>query len=385
MQVKRVLEQHIAVFGESGSGKTVLLSSFYGSTQEPAYWRSSPYRVVADDIGQGSRLHKNYLDMRDSATRPAPDRFRSISYAFSVKLRAGDTQPTTASPFDALRLVWHDYPGEWFQEGVSGAEEAQRRVGTFRSLLTSDVAMLLVDGQELADNAGAEERYLKSVLGNFRNALLNLKDDLLPDGKPLVKFPRIWILALSKADLLPNMDVVKFQELLIKKALEELNELRAVLKSMVASSEALSLGEDFVLLSSAKFDSARIDLTQRVGIDLVLPIAAMLPFERHIKWVEEKKAGAEVAEELLSGLGAFAAVLIGKAKWGGLPGKVLAVIGAPVVSAAMTAAAKLAGNKLRTRHSEAIAKNDHMAAVLTGFQIALNDGEDQQVLLRSLK
>ena len=32
MELKpRVLEQHIAVFGESGSGKTVLVSCFYGA------------------------------------------------------------------------------------------------------------------------------------------------------------------------------------------------------------------------------------------------------------------------------------------------------------------------------------------------------------------
>ena len=50
-------------------------------------------------------------------------------------------------PFEALRLVWHDYPGEWWQEDVSVPEEAQRRVDTFKSLLGSDVAFLLVDGQ----------------------------------------------------------------------------------------------------------------------------------------------------------------------------------------------------------------------------------------------
>ena len=49
----------------------------------------------------------------------------------------------------------------------------------------------------MLDNAGEEERYLKSLLGNVRNGLLALKDDLLEDGKPLVKFPRIWMLALS--------------------------------------------------------------------------------------------------------------------------------------------------------------------------------------------
>jgi hypothetical protein len=251
--------------------------------------------------------------------------------------------------------------------------------------MTSDVALLLIDGQSLLDNAGAEERYLKSVLGNFRNALLNLKDDLLPAGGGFVKFPRIWMLVLSKADLLPEMDVVKFQELLIKKALDELEELRVVLRGMVASKEALSVGEDFLRLSSAKFDATRIAVAERVGLDLVLPVAAVLPFERHVKWVEQKKVGAEVAEKLMTGVGAFAAALIGKKKFAGPKGALMAAFGAKVFEPAIGAAAKLAGDKLRARNAEAIARQDHMAAVLTGFQIALDDGEEQHVLLRSLK
>src|SRR4051794_15221202 len=75
MHLSRALEQHIAVFGESGSGKTVLLSSFYGATQEPQYLKNSRFYVVADNVGQGNRLHKNYLGMRDSAQVPAVNRF----------------------------------------------------------------------------------------------------------------------------------------------------------------------------------------------------------------------------------------------------------------------------------------------------------------------
>ena len=64
MQLSKALEQHIAVFGESGSGKTVLLSSLYGAMQEPLYLKDSLFDVVAEDIGQGNRLHKNYLGMK---------------------------------------------------------------------------------------------------------------------------------------------------------------------------------------------------------------------------------------------------------------------------------------------------------------------------------
>jgi hypothetical protein len=55
---------------------------------------------------------------------------------------------------------------------VSGQEEAHRRIDTFKALLGSDVALLLVDGQRLLDNAGEEERYLRSVLGSFRTGLV---------------------------------------------------------------------------------------------------------------------------------------------------------------------------------------------------------------------
>lgn len=99
---------------------------------------------------------------------------------------------------------------------MSGPEEAQRRIDTFKSLLGSDIALLLVDGQRLQDNTGEEERYLKSLLANFRNGLLTLKDDLLAEGKPLIEFPRIWMLALSKADLWPDLNVFAFRDLLIE-------------------------------------------------------------------------------------------------------------------------------------------------------------------------
>jgi hypothetical protein len=381
MQLNRALEQHIAVFGESGSGKTVMLSSFYGATQEPQYLRSSLFHVMADEIGQGARLHRNYLGMRDSARLPMGTHFSATSYSFSVKLKDGsDAKAMKARPFDALRLVWHDYPGEWFEKDVSGPEEAQRRVDTFRSLLGSDVALFLVDGQRLLDNSGEEERYLKSLLTNFRNGLLSLKDDLLEDGKPLVEFPRIWIMALSKSDLLPNLNVFQFRDLLIEKACDDIDELRKVLAGLVEASDALSVSEDFVLLSSAKFDADEIEVTKRVGLELILPLAAMLPFERHVRWAQAKQIPGKVVENLLGGAGALAAALIGRK--GKLPspiGHLLNLVGPNLVNDA----AKLAGDKLREINAEALAKQEYLAATLTRFRIDLEKGEEEQILLRS--
>ncbi|MCC9195298.1 ATP/GTP-binding protein [Arthrobacter sp. zg-Y820] len=381
MQLSRALEQHIAVFGESGSGKTVMISSFYGAAQEPQYLKKSLFNVVANETGQGNRLHQNYLGMRDSARLPAPTRFSATSYSFSVKPKeAFDAKAVKARPSDALRLVWHDYPGEWFEEDVSGEEEAKRKVDTFKALLGSDVALLLVDSQRLLDHSGEEERYLKSLLSNFRNGLLSLKDDLLDDGKPLVEFPRIWVMALSKSDLLPEMDVFKFRDLLIEKAGDDLAQLREVLAGLVEASDALSVGEDFVLLSSAKFGSDKIEVTERVGLKLILPLAAMLPIERHVRWAEAKQIPRKVAQNLLAGVGPLAAALIGrKGQAPGPIGNLLQHIGPNLVNEAV----KLAADKLRGINSEALARQDYLSATLTGFRADLDKAEEDQVLLRS--
>ncbi|MDR6558196.1 hypothetical protein J2809_002566 [Arthrobacter pascens] len=380
MELNRALEQHIAVFGESGSGKTVMLSSFYGATQEPQYLQKSLFHVLPGDIGQGNRLHRNYLGMRNSARLPEPTRFASTSYSFSVKLKEGSgNNGLNARPFDALRLVWHDYPGEWFEEDVSGPEEAQRRIDTFRALLGSDVALLLVDAQRLLDNSGEEERYLKSLLGNFRNGLLTLKEDLLEDGKPLVEFPRIWIIALSKSDLLPDMKVFKFRDLLIEKASDDIDELRKVIAGLVEGSDALSVGEDFVLLSSAKFGTDKIEVTERVGLELILPLAAILPFERHARWAEAMHIPGKLAENLLRGAGSLAAGLLGRARMSGPLGLLLNLIGPDVVQEA----ANMAGDRLRDINAQAMAKRDYLTATLTGFKMDLVKGEKEQTLLRS--
>ncbi len=385
MELSRTLEQQIAVFGESGSGKTVLISAFYGATQEPHFLKASQFDVTADNTGQGHQLHRNYLGMRDSGLRPGPTKFAATSYAFTIKLRQKATKAASSQPFDALRLIWHDYPGEWFEQDVSGVEESQRRLDTFKALLGSDVALLLVDGQRLLDNRGEEERYLKSLLGSLRTGLLRLKDDLLEDGKPLVRFPRIWVLALSKADLLPDLDVFGLRDLIVSKASDDLEELRRVLASLIDSGEALAVGEDFLLLSSARFEDGRIEVSERVGLDYLLPLSAMLPFERHVRWVEEKRAGAKVVEDLVVGLGPLAIALIGKAKIAGPVGKVLALLNKDGMNKAINAAAQLVGSRLVQMNADALAKHDHMAAVLSRFRLDLDDAEERNILLRSKK
>jgi hypothetical protein len=51
----RLREQHVAVFGETGCDKTVLVSSFFGRTQAGSS-TNDLWDLVADAGGQGARL-----------------------------------------------------------------------------------------------------------------------------------------------------------------------------------------------------------------------------------------------------------------------------------------------------------------------------------------
>jgi hypothetical protein len=388
----RIREQHIALFGESGSGKTVLASSFYGPSQEK--WSSNDlWDLVADDIGLGTRLYKNYLGMRDHATVPGLTRFAGTTHYFSVKLKGGGKAKAKTRPFDILRLAWHDYPGEWFEESPSSELEANRRVDTFRSLLRSDVALLLVDGQKLLDYKGEEERYLKSLLTNFRQGLLQLKEDLLAGEGRLDEFPRIWIIALSKADLFPDWDVHSFRDLVIWNAAEHIEHLRATLQEFVVTPDALSLGEDFMLLSSAKFELSsagsepvEIDVTKRVGIDLILPVASLLPLERRVQWQEKMKIPMKVLESMADGADALAEVLIGRKGFGiqKLVAKLPKVgpLASKAVIPALMEAVKMAESQLRQINEQARETHDYLTATLTQFKLDLDQGETDGLLIR---
>lgn len=391
----RVREQHIAVFGETGSGKTVLVSSFFGPTQEGSY-SNDLWDLVADDTGQGNRLYRNYLGMRDHATTPSQTRFEATTYYFSVKLKDRNDPAAKKRPFDALRLAWHDYPGEWFEDSPSSEEEARRRVDTFRSLLSSDVALFLVDGQKLLDYKGEEERYLKSLLTNFRQGLLRLRDDLLADGNRLVEFPRIWIMALSKADLFPDWDVHSFRDLFTWKAAEHVDGLRATIETLVDTPEALSVGEDFMLLSSAKFkltsagpDPVEINVHQRVGLDLILPVASLLPLERLVQWHERMEIPRKVLDTVADGAEILAGALMG----GKLIGVDKLVAKLPKVGplagkaayASLIGAAKMAGTQLRKVNAQARDNHDHLTATLTQFKLDLDQGIADKLFIRSLK
>ncbi|MFD4323576.1 hypothetical protein ACFWQC_03010 [Nocardioides sp. NPDC058538] len=386
--VKKVQEQHIAVFGEGGSGKTVLLSAFFGAAEDSAN-ANDLWDLVAGDAGQGHRLLANYLGMKRDAALPPGTQFAATTYRFSLRLKGA--QKKAKQPFDELCLVWHDYPGEWFEGEPSSEEEKGRRATTFEALVRSDVALLLVDGQKLLDYTGEEERYLRSLLGNFRQEVLRQKD-LLDSDDRLIEFPRIWIMALSKADLFPEWDVNDFRELMIVKAADQIDQLRKTLIGMVDTPAAMSVAEDFALLSSAKFKLSaagpvEIDVTKRKGLDLILPVACLLPLQRRVEWAEKFDVPVRVLDKLADGAEALAAVLVSghmeavEKLIAKLPkvGPFVAMAAGPLLNKAV----EIAGEKLKEVHDQALANKDYLTATLTQFKIDLEQGVADGLLFRS--
>ena len=389
MKANSEKEQHIAVFGESGSGKTVLVSSFYGVARERNNDSESRMLVRADDQAQGNILYRNFLAMRDDAVLPEATRFKPASYSFTFSHREQrqNNQNKKAEEV-ALRLVWHDYPGEWFEQGASGETERARQVETFRSLLKSDVAFFLVDGQKILDNPGQTKQYLKSLLSNFINGLDSIRNEVLEDGVKLKQFPRVWIFALSKADLLPEIDVKAFEELLIMNVAEEMKELKDVISSFVQNPDAISLGEDFLRLSSAKFTENKIEVQNRIGLDLVLPLAAILPFEKVVLWSERKKLPGEFVEKYFN-TSFFSGILSSGLIAGGIKvATKVPVVGKFAIALSALDTKKiaqqleLAGEKLKQANIAAREKHDYLEDAFTSFLQMLEKGEEMKVLTR---
>lgn len=354
---RRVIEQHIAVFGESGSGKTTLLSTFYGWHQEPFFRRTAGYSLLADDTSQGQRLSNEYLKMKESLL-PPPTRYQHQAFRFNITVRGLDKS--------AGSIVWHDYPGEWWTETKADIE-GQNKIEAFRTLLKSDIAFFLCDAQILKEEGG---KYLKRLFGSFRGEIERQKSAIIADSETLQIFPRVWVICLSKADLMPDKDVYWFRDEVHRSAIDELKELREVFKMMLSGDEYQSIGEDFLLLSSAKFDSETgkiVNPEQNIGIDLIPPISIILPVQRALIWAKVGETGQAAVYRLTE---TFRLLTTNWLKYMPLVGNVFML---------MDDTAKSITEKLKELESSARKKGDSVTAVVAAFRGKIEDEQTRKV------
>lgn len=375
MAKTRTITQKIAVFGQSGSGKTVLLSSFYGPHQDPEILKHSFYEVLSDSTQAGLMLYQNFVNMKRENTAPVQNRFEDHTFRFSVLPREGNRD-------QKIELEWHDYPGEWFEFDPATPDEQAERIRTFQSLMASDLAIILVDGAKLLANKGEEERYLKVLFNSYRQSFETLHNKIIGNGSKQDQFPRVWIIALSKADLWPDFTVDEFRDVIVGKAAGEIVELTRTLTKFVSHEQSFSLGEEFLLLSSAKFEDRHIDVTKRTGVDLILPLAGVHPISKFVNWRKFGKIPPSIADKLKF---IDAAPLVTKgirmASERITVLKRLSVSDSAVVM--ILTLLDAAVTDVKSAQGDAMKKHDFFGSLMAEFVLNLKEAEKQKKLLRS--
>ena len=250
-----VPEIRLALFGQSKAGKTTFLASYFGNLQRNSFEEAHGYRLEAQDVSDGNNLLSMYYGMEAGKFPQSTDVFKE--FCFNLKVHG--------LPKPGIRILWCDYPGEWWTEKQKDQSEKQARADAFAKLLTSHVGVLLIDGVRYQTEGLPYVRYLFDQL---RQEVQRIRDDFAAPDRTLNIFPNQWILAISKADLLP-LDMTA--EAICKEIVIGASDQLAGLAKAVNST---SFGHQFLLLASVRGDGTHVvDAHQYIGLHLVAPIA----------------------------------------------------------------------------------------------------------------
>lgn len=254
--MSNIQEIRIALFGQISSGKTTLIASYYGNQQSNSFEKEHGYRLAVGDVGIGNRLLSKYYEMERGEFPATTGTFETYSFNFMVH--------ELHEP--SFKIVWYDYPGGWWENTTEEKVKVGRRAA-FEKLLQCHVGILLVDGERL-NNDGIS--YVHCLLDQFKNEIRNIKDSLATDGKPITGLPKQWIIAISKADILPESKTAEdICKTIVSGGSEQLEGLRNVVDSK-------DFGCQYLLISSVKGkDNKVVDAHKYIGIQLIAPVALM--------------------------------------------------------------------------------------------------------------
>lgn len=244
----------IALFGESGSGKTTFLSKYFGIVGSGTFGRQFGYDISCVDKEKGAELLHKYFDMTDNNTFPPSTHDIGRYYPFMFNIYK--------QPKPILHFEVSDYPGEWWNKSPLPPEANE----FLASLLASDVGFLFIDGSKYLKHG---KGYLCALFGSFYNAIVHMP--------PSLNLPKQWVLIISKCDLLEEafsakeMSQIVLSDPIVSDSLQRL--------SQVVGCPAL--GEDVLLLSSVKsFDGVTIQSVDDLGFQYFAPLSLFKALEK---------------------------------------------------------------------------------------------------------
>ena len=249
-------EVRIALFGMKGAGKTTLLASYFGNQQRNAFEERHGYRLEAADAAQGSVLLSRYYRLEGGDFPIGSDGFDTLRFGLKVH----------QLPTPSLDVVWYDYPGGWWETAPSDEAERDARRKALELLLDSHAAILLIDSERYVKEGLT---YARSLLDQFRAEIRRIVNELSALGKA-PDFPEQWLIAFSKADLLPEHTTA----LTLAQELREgaADQLLGVHKAVGSG----SFGEEFLLLSAVRGDGRRVlDAHQSLGLTTIAPLVLL--------------------------------------------------------------------------------------------------------------
>jgi hypothetical protein len=260
-----IYSMKVAAFGQTRSGKTILLASLYGLMQSARYIRTNKYGLFCNNRSKSEELIKICNDLNDGLRPPASASLKEYEFGLSVK---GINTP-------AMNIIWADYPGEWWTADSVDLDFDPDRVNLTAALLDSDAGLLMFDGEKFKEHG---EKYLISTLRSFRN-MFDIEKRRLANGEEL-SVPKAWILCLTKCDLWPETySASDFYDQLRDNAdiIDEIEETRDILSTNTIAS---SFGDQYLLLSSIKVVGNRVDTSESQGLDLIPPLLFKASLER---------------------------------------------------------------------------------------------------------
>ena len=344
-----VPELRFAVFGENGCGKTTLLTSYYGAQKIGAWETEHGYSLLAEDAARGKQLLDGFHGLEQGRFPNSTRIFTETAFQFIL--------PGLIDP--VLRVLWFDYPGEWWVQEPDHADEAARRTEAIGRLLTCQVGFLVFDGGRFQQESTP---YAARVIGQFRDNVRRHRQLLERTGKTFEGYPRNWVFVLSKADLLPDQySAADFEASLSAEAQDELDDLRREFEG------SEGIGTRFLLLSSVKATADRrvVDPRSSLGLNLVAPLAFEAAL-RQIKgvppaFVQALELAAKALEHLPEVLALVALLLPG-------PPKVKAMIwvqrlSAPLLRRRHSADLQGVSEQLR-KHAQKLAKKGESLAAI---------------------